>query len=162
MDIVKNQDSPAKHWIGWLCFTSHRQRGHLETAPPFGVPCEGHEDRFYTVPIGNQTAGRCMAVHKTTAAPRQLHYQTLEGRSVIGHYSSVPDVIASKVSQYEQPRSARIVPQSHLKRIESTRDVKSEGHRFQQSQYFSDSPLSRRTSEVQRARFILICKNIAR
>ena len=27
--------------IGWLCFTSHRQRGHLETAPPFTVPCEG-------------------------------------------------------------------------------------------------------------------------
>ena len=32
------------HWTtmvgGWLCFTSHRQRGHLETAPPFNVPCE--------------------------------------------------------------------------------------------------------------------------
>ena len=24
-------------------FTSHRQRGHLETAPPFTVPCEGRE-----------------------------------------------------------------------------------------------------------------------
>ena len=23
--------------VGWLCFTSHRQRGHLETAPPFTV-----------------------------------------------------------------------------------------------------------------------------
>ena len=29
--------------VGWLCFTSHRQRGHLETAPPFTVPCEGRE-----------------------------------------------------------------------------------------------------------------------
>ena len=29
--------------MGWLCFTSHRQRGHLETAPPFSVPCEGRE-----------------------------------------------------------------------------------------------------------------------
>ena len=28
-----------------LCLTSHRQRGHLETAPPFPVPCEGHEAR---------------------------------------------------------------------------------------------------------------------
>ena len=31
---------------GWLCFTSHRQRGHLETAHPFTVPCEGPGDRF--------------------------------------------------------------------------------------------------------------------
>ena len=30
---------------GWLCLTSHRQRGHLETAPPFIVPCEGREAR---------------------------------------------------------------------------------------------------------------------
>ena len=27
--------------VGWLCCTSHRQRGHLEAAPPFTVPCEG-------------------------------------------------------------------------------------------------------------------------
>ena len=26
--------------VGWLCFTSHRQRGHLETASPFTVPCK--------------------------------------------------------------------------------------------------------------------------
>ena len=26
-----------------MCLTSHRQRGHLETAPPFAVPSEGHE-----------------------------------------------------------------------------------------------------------------------
>ena len=25
--------------VGWLCLTSHQQRGHLETAPPFTVPC---------------------------------------------------------------------------------------------------------------------------
>ena len=31
--------------VGWLSFTSHRQRGHLETAPPFPVPCEGREAR---------------------------------------------------------------------------------------------------------------------
>ena len=29
--------------VGWLYCTSHRQRGHLETALPFTVPCEGHE-----------------------------------------------------------------------------------------------------------------------
>ena len=28
-----------------LYFTSLQQRGHLETAPPFTVPCEGHEAR---------------------------------------------------------------------------------------------------------------------
>ena len=32
--------------VGWMCFTSHRQRGHLETVPPFTVPCEGREPRF--------------------------------------------------------------------------------------------------------------------
>ena len=31
--------------VGWLCFTSLRQQGHLETAPPFTVPCEGREAR---------------------------------------------------------------------------------------------------------------------
>ena len=32
--------------VGWLRLTSHRQRGHLETTPPFTVPCEGREARF--------------------------------------------------------------------------------------------------------------------
>ena len=32
--------------VGWLCFMYHRQRGHLEMAPPFTVPCEGREARF--------------------------------------------------------------------------------------------------------------------
>ena len=32
--------------VGWLCLTSHRQQGHLVTAPPFTVPCEGREARF--------------------------------------------------------------------------------------------------------------------
>ena len=38
--------------FGWLV-VSHRQQGHLETAPPFTVPCEGHKARFYAVPTGN-------------------------------------------------------------------------------------------------------------
>ena len=29
--------------VGWLCFKSYRQRGHLETAPPFTVSCKGRE-----------------------------------------------------------------------------------------------------------------------
>ena len=37
--------------VGWLCFTSHRQQGHLETSPPFTVPCEGREAWFLRSPI---------------------------------------------------------------------------------------------------------------
>ena len=63
--LIKNLDSvchphcSSVHWfismdmyfssswlVLWLCFTPHRQRGHLETAPPFTVPCEGHEARL--------------------------------------------------------------------------------------------------------------------
>ena len=33
--------------VGWLCLTSHRQRGHLETAPPFTVHWEGWECRVF-------------------------------------------------------------------------------------------------------------------
>ena len=32
--------------VCWLCFTSHRQRGHLEAIPPFTVTYEGLEARF--------------------------------------------------------------------------------------------------------------------
>ena len=32
--------------VGWLCLTSNRQQGHLETAPPFTVPCKGCEAWF--------------------------------------------------------------------------------------------------------------------
>ena len=33
--------------VVWLCFTSHRQQGHLEMATPFNtVPCKGHESQF--------------------------------------------------------------------------------------------------------------------
>ena len=41
-DIPKYKN---KTLIGLVCFTSHRQRGHLKTAPPFTVPCEGREAR---------------------------------------------------------------------------------------------------------------------
>ena len=32
--------------VDWLCFASHRQQGHLETASPFTVLFEGCEARF--------------------------------------------------------------------------------------------------------------------
>ena len=57
-----------------LCLTSHRQRGHLETALPFTVPCDGRGVRgFYTVPTGNQTPDHRVAVQALchpTPAPR--------------------------------------------------------------------------------------------
>ena len=59
--------------VGWLCFMSHRQRGHLETAPHLLSLPKDVKLGFYTVPTGNRTPGRCVAVHYTTAAPRQLH-----------------------------------------------------------------------------------------
>ena len=45
-DIVETWSGVVGWLVGWLCFTSNRQRGHLETAPPFTVPCEGLDARF--------------------------------------------------------------------------------------------------------------------
>ena len=60
-------------FVGWFCFTSHRQRGYVETAPPFTAPREGRGARVYTVPTGNRAPGRRVVVHHSTAAQRQLH-----------------------------------------------------------------------------------------
>ena len=43
--------------VGWLCLASHRQLGHLETAPSFTVPCEGHEARFLHRPHQESNPG---------------------------------------------------------------------------------------------------------
>ena len=59
-------------WLVGLCFTSHRQRGHLETAPHLLSHAKDEKLGFYTVPTGNRTSVRRVAVHYTTAAPRQL------------------------------------------------------------------------------------------
>ena len=37
--------------VGWLCLTSHRQRGHLQTAPPILLSLA--KLNKYTVPTGN-------------------------------------------------------------------------------------------------------------
>ena len=54
---------------GWLCFTSHRQRGHLETAPHLLSLAKDVKLGWYTVPTGDGTPGRRMGVHCTTAVP---------------------------------------------------------------------------------------------
>ena len=61
--------------VGWLCFTSHQQQGHLEMAPKFAKDVKLS---FYTIPTGNRNLGRRVAVHYTTATPRKLHSVLLE------------------------------------------------------------------------------------
>ena len=58
--------------VGWLCFMSHQQQGHLETTPSFTVPCMDMKLGKYTVPTGNRTLARRIAVHYITVAPRKL------------------------------------------------------------------------------------------
>ena len=58
--------------VGWLCLTSHRQRGDLETAPHLLSLAKDVKLVFYTVPSGNRTPGGRVAVHHTTVAPSQL------------------------------------------------------------------------------------------
>ena len=53
LDNIKESNLYDVLLVGWLCLTSHRQRGHLETAPPLTFPCEGRELDKYTVPTGN-------------------------------------------------------------------------------------------------------------
>ena len=58
--------------VGLLCFTSQRQRGYLETAPPFTVPCDGRKARFVHRSLRESNPGRHQAVRYTTAAPSKL------------------------------------------------------------------------------------------
>ena len=60
--------------FGWLCFTSHRQRGHLERHPHLLSLAKDVKLGFCIDPTGNRTPGHRVTVHYTTAAPRQLHY----------------------------------------------------------------------------------------
>ena len=53
---------------GWLCLTYHRQRGHLETAPPFAVPCEGLEALFLHRTHRELNPGHRVTVHYTGAS----------------------------------------------------------------------------------------------
>ena len=59
----------------WLCLTFHRQRGHLETAPPITIPCEGREGRFLYLPHreSNPESLRGSPLHNRCATLRQLH-----------------------------------------------------------------------------------------
>ena len=73
MLLVYGHLSFNPNWMaGKLCFTSHRQRGHLETAPHLLSLPKDVKLGKYTVLTGNRTPGRRVAVHYTTASPRKL------------------------------------------------------------------------------------------
>ena len=72
-DLYQNTTNTWIWLVDWLCLMSPQQPGHLETTPPFTVPCKGREARFLTpLPPGIKPWVDRVAVHYTTAAPRQL------------------------------------------------------------------------------------------
>ena len=56
-----------------LCFTFLQQRGHLETASNLLFLAKDVKIGKYTVPTGNRTPGRRVAVHYASAA---LYFET--------------------------------------------------------------------------------------
>ena len=60
-------------YVGWLCFTFHRQRGHLEMTPPFTVPCDGREAGFLHRPHQESNPGpsRGSSLYYHCATPAQ-------------------------------------------------------------------------------------------
>ena len=65
-------------YVGWLRFTSHRQRCHLETALPITVPCEGREARVFT-PFPPGIEPRAVAWQSITLPPRHASSTPCEG-----------------------------------------------------------------------------------
>ena len=57
--------------VGWLCFMSHQQQGHLEKKPSFTVPCMDVKLGKYTIPTGDRTPARRVAVHLHYLCARQ-------------------------------------------------------------------------------------------
>ena len=61
--------------VGWMVvFTSHQQRGHLETAPPFTVLCKWYEARFlhHSHRKSNPGPSRGSPLHYRCATPAAL------------------------------------------------------------------------------------------
>ena len=50
-------------YVDWLCLTSHRQRGHLETAPLLLSLAKDVKLGFYTVPTGTQKSLHSTPLH---------------------------------------------------------------------------------------------------
>ena len=51
--------------VGWLCYATRRQRGHLETAPHLLFLAKDVKLGFYTIPTGKKNPGpsRCSPLH---------------------------------------------------------------------------------------------------
>ena len=79
--------------VGWFCFTSHRQRGHLEMAPPFTALCEGREAWFLHCSHPNRTPGHRVAVHYTTAAQYKLPINMIKTLTV---FRIICEIVGSK------------------------------------------------------------------
>ena len=62
--------------FGWLCFTSHRHRGHLKTTPSFTVHCEGREHRFlhHSYRESNPGPSRGSLLHYRCTTPAPLDF----------------------------------------------------------------------------------------
>ena len=87
-----NGESCNTRLVGWLCFTSNQQRGHLEMAPPFTVPCEGREARFLhrSHRESNPRQSRGSPLHCRCSAPAPQHsgnHRILN--SIINDYSII-------------------------------------------------------------------------
>ena len=76
--------------VGWLCFTSHRQPSHFETAPPFTLPCEGSEAQFLhrSHRESNPGPSRCSPLHCrcTTPAPMNNRMDEITRKNTTYHY----------------------------------------------------------------------------
>ena len=58
--------------VGWSCFMFNRQRGHLETAPQFTVPCEG---RSVFIPFPPGIEHRAVAWQSITQPLRHASFK---------------------------------------------------------------------------------------
>ena len=54
--------------VGWLCYASHRQRGHLEMAPHLLSLAKDVKLGYYTIPTGNRIPVHRVAVLYTTVS----------------------------------------------------------------------------------------------
>ena len=76
--LLKSSWNSITCWlVSWLCFTSHRQQGHLETAAPFIVPCKGREARFLHRSHWESKPRllRGSPLHNRCATPADIYYK---------------------------------------------------------------------------------------
>ena len=79
--------------VGWMCLTSHRQRGHSETAPPLTVPSEGREAQFLHRPHreSNSRSVRGSPLHNRckTPSPQPVMMRPQDMTPTMSHYTDM-------------------------------------------------------------------------